>query len=61
MGLVAAGIEVTLVPASVARLRGEDVVYVPMGDEYLRSPVIVSYRADDRSDLLRKFIAFARL
>lgn len=32
-----------------------------MGDEYLRSPVIVSYRADDRSDLLRKFIAFARL
>lgn len=61
VGLVAAGIGVTLVPASVARLRGEDVVYVPMGDEDLRSPVIVSYRADDRSDLLRKFIAFARL
>ena len=61
MGLVAAGIEVTLVPASVARLRGEDIIHVPMGDEDLRSPVIVSYRADDRSDLLRKFIAFARL
>lgn len=60
VGLVAAGIGVTLVPASVARLRGEDVIYVPMGDEDLRSPVIVSYRADDRSDLLRKFIAFAR-
>lgn len=61
MGLVAAGIGVTLVPASVAHLRGEDVVYAPMGDEDLRSPVIVSYRADDWSDLLRKFIAFARL
>lgn len=60
IGLVAAGIGVTLVPASVVRLRGEDVAYVPMGDEDLRTPVIVSYRADNRSDLLRRFIAFAR-
>lgn len=60
IGLVAAGIGVTLVPASVARLRGEDVVYVPMGDADLRTPVFISYRNDDRSDLLRRFIAFAR-
>jgi DNA-binding transcriptional LysR family regulator len=60
IGLVAAGIGVTLVPASVARLRGEDVVYIPMADADLRTPVIISYRADDSSDLLSKFIAFAR-
>lgn len=60
IGLVAAGIGVTLVPASVARLRGEDVVYVPMGDTNLRTPVLISYRTDDRSDLLHRFLAFAR-
>lgn len=60
IGLVAAGIGVTLVPASVARLRGEDVTYVPLGDEGLRTPIMISYRADDRSDLLRRFLDLVR-
>jgi hypothetical protein len=31
-----------------------------MGDADLRTPVFVSYRHDDRSELLRRFIGFAR-
>ena len=59
LGLVAAGIGVTLVPASVAALRREDIAFIPSEDEALRSPVIVSHRKHDTSPLLRTFLSFA--
>jgi DNA-binding transcriptional LysR family regulator len=60
LGLVAAGVGVTLVPASVAALRREDIAFIPSQDDALRSPVIVSHRQNDTSPLLRTFLSFAR-
>jgi DNA-binding transcriptional LysR family regulator len=59
LGLVAAGVGVTLVPASVAALRRQDIAFIPSGGEALRSPVIVSHRKGDTSPLLRTFLSFA--
>jgi DNA-binding transcriptional LysR family regulator len=60
LGLVAAGMGVTLVPASVAALRREDIAFVASADERLRSPVIVSRRRTDTSPLLRTFLSLVR-
>jgi LysR family transcriptional regulator, benzoate and cis,cis-muconate-responsive activator of ben and cat genes len=59
LGLVAAGMGVTLVPASVAALRRDDISFIPSEDEALRSPVIVSHRKADTSPLLRTFLSLA--
>lgn len=53
IGLVAAGIGVTLVPASVQRLHRDDIGYTPLTDEKATSPIIASWRAGDESPLLR--------
>lgn len=52
LGLVAAGMGVCVVPASVLRLRRDDVVYRPLTDEGLASPLIMSARRGDRSEEL---------
>ncbi len=52
LGLVAAGIGITLVPASVQRLHRDDVRYVPVDAAGFVSPVIMSYRAGDVSPYL---------
>ena len=52
LGLVAAGMGVCVVPASVLRLRRDDVVYRPLEDEGLVSPLIMSMRREDRSEEL---------
>jgi DNA-binding transcriptional LysR family regulator len=44
LGLVAAGLGITLVPASVQRLHRDDVRYVPIDAPGFVSPVIMSYR-----------------
>jgi len=49
MGLVAAAVGISLVPASAQRLRSYDVVYRQIADEHVVSPVIMSYRQNDRS------------
>lgn len=54
IGLVAAGIGITLVPASVQRLHRDDIGYAPLLDPGATSPIIVSYRAGDESALLRQ-------
>jgi len=59
LGLVAADIGVTLVPRSVARLHLNDVVFLPLADSEILSPIIVSYRRDDSSTLLSAFLSFA--
>jgi len=59
IGLVAAGLGVTVVPASVQRLQRDDIVYLPLATAGFTSPVIVSCRKDDRSPFLVQAKALA--
>jgi DNA-binding transcriptional LysR family regulator len=52
IGLVAAGIGITLVPASVQRLHRDDVGYTPLLYSSATSPIAVSYRTGDTSQVL---------
>lgn len=56
LGLVAAGIGITLVPLSVQRLHRDDVRYVHIDAPGFVSPVIMSFRAGDASPLLLRAI-----
>ena len=49
LGLVAAETGVCLVPASVERLRRDNVVYRPLDEPSAVSPILMSTRRDDRS------------
>lgn len=60
LGLVAAGLGITLVPASVQRLHRNDVRYAPIDAPGFVSPVIMSYRAGDTSPHLARAIAWVR-
>lgn len=53
IGLVAAGIGITLVPASVQRLHRDDIGYTPLLDAQATSPIIVSHRVGDESAVLK--------
>jgi LysR family transcriptional regulator, benzoate and cis,cis-muconate-responsive activator of ben and cat genes len=61
LGLVAANIGVTLVPQSVSRLRLGDVVFLSLADSEILSPVIMGFRRDNETDLLRAIIRYAEL
>jgi DNA-binding transcriptional LysR family regulator len=52
VGLVAAGLGIAVVPASVQRLLRDDIAYLPLSTSGFTSPVIVSYRKDDDSPFL---------
>ncbi|MBP0630643.1 LysR family transcriptional regulator [Cupriavidus sp. AcVe19-1a] len=52
LGLVAAGVGITLVPASIQRLHRDDVRYCPIDAPGFVSPVIMSYRVGDQSPFL---------
>ncbi|MBB5220527.1 DNA-binding transcriptional LysR family regulator [Amaricoccus macauensis] len=49
LGLVAADAAVAVVPASVARLRRDNVLYLPLDEPDALSPIIMSTRHDDTS------------
>ncbi|AIY39307.1 Aromatic hydrocarbon utilization transcriptional regulator CatR (LysR family) [Collimonas arenae] len=55
IGLVAAGVGVALVPASVQGLHRADVVYRPLSNKGVFSPVIMNFRANDNSPALQNF------
>lgn len=55
IGLVAAGVGITLVPEAVKRLHRDDVVYRPLLEADVASPVIMMYRADDQSAKMARF------
>jgi DNA-binding transcriptional LysR family regulator len=59
IGLVAAGVGVVLVPASVQGLHRADVVYRPLTNKGVFSPVIMNFRSNDRSLVLQRFRAMA--
>lgn len=59
LGLVASGMGLCLVPASVHRLRPDEVVYRPLAEPQAVSPIIMSTRLQDQSSditLLRQLI-----
>ncbi|QET04696.1 LysR family transcriptional regulator [Cupriavidus pauculus] len=60
LGLVASGLGMTLVPASVQRLHRDDVRYIPIEAPGFLSPVIMSYRAGDTSPHLARTLAWVR-
>lgn len=59
IGLVAAGVGVALVPRSVQGLHRADVVYRPLVNKGVFSPVIMNFRVNDRSVLLAQLRATA--
>ena len=56
LGLVAAGVGIALVPSSVRRLGRNDVKYIVLDEAEIVSPIIVSFRSNDRSSLLARFL-----
>lgn len=60
IGLVAAGIGITLVPAPVQALQRADVAYRPLKEQGIDSPVTMNQRAGDQSPLLLAFEALVR-
>lgn len=60
IGLVAAGIGISLVPASVQRLHRDDIGYTPLLDATATSPIVISYRKDDDSPLLKRCLKLVK-
>jgi len=56
LGLVAAGVGVSVVPSSVRRLGRKDVDYLSLDEPDLTSPIIVSHRPNDESELLAQIL-----
>ncbi|MCP3748306.1 LysR family transcriptional regulator [Pseudomonas sp. SBB6] len=57
LGLVAAGLGITLVPASVQSQHRADIVYAPLPEKTAVSPIILSYRAGDNSPQVRQCLS----
>src|SRR5262245_1356583 len=60
LGLVAAGLGVSIQPASVQQLGRAGVVYRPLRGRVPHVEMGVIYRGDDRSETLRSFLSVAR-
>jgi DNA-binding transcriptional LysR family regulator len=60
LGLVAAQSGVALVPASLARLRRDDIVYRPILEKDVVSPIILSHRLGDASTEVQRLKIIAR-
>ena len=54
LGLVAAGAGICLVPSSVRRLGRDDVSYQDLDEPTVMTPIIMSFRTNDKSELLEK-------
>jgi DNA-binding transcriptional LysR family regulator len=61
LSLVAAGLGVTVVPASMSRLEAEGVVYRPIDPSaQLTAPLNLAYRRDEISAAVRRFVALVQ-
>lgn len=60
LGLVAAGVGVSLVPRSVQKMRGEDVIYRPLSEKGVSAPVVLYHRLGDSSESLTHFLDTVR-
>ena len=59
IGLVAAGLGVTLVPGAVQRMSREDVVFVPLDEPEFTSPIMMSWLKDNTSAFIQDVVALA--
>ena len=57
LGLVAAGLGITIVPKSLEYLREKEISYIPFEDRLLTSPVIMNVRHFDKSELLETLLS----
>jgi DNA-binding transcriptional LysR family regulator len=57
IGLVAAGIGITLVPASVQVLHRSDIDYAPLQESQATSPIVISRRVGEASPALKHCLA----
>lgn len=60
LGLVASGMGICVVPASIRRLGRDDVRFLDL-DEPFSSPIILSYRRNDGSTLLRQLLKLMQI
>ena len=60
MPLVAAGLGVSIVPQSTARILSDAVVHVPIDGDAPRALIGLAHRRDDRSPAVQNFVAVAR-
>jgi len=60
IGLVSAGIGLTVVPQSVRQLHAPGVIYVDLTDRGARADIALAWRKSDQSDILRVFVALAK-
>ena len=60
IGLVSAGLGVSILPASCEHIRVEGVRFVPLADRDASSDVHVACRRDERSALVRRFVELRR-
>ena len=60
LGLVAAGVGICLVPSSVRGLGRSDVVYLELDEPKIVSPIIMSYRSNDKSPFLAELRKLVR-
>jgi DNA-binding transcriptional LysR family regulator len=56
VGLVAAGLGVSILPASCEHIQVAGVVYVPLADPAAMSEIHVAHQRDERSPLVAKFV-----
>lgn len=56
LGLVASGAGICIVPASVKKLGREDLAYIDLDEPGISSPIIMSYRSNDKSALLAQLL-----
>jgi DNA-binding transcriptional LysR family regulator len=54
LSLVATGTGISIVPASVQRFSRDEIRYIELHEPTMRSPIIMSYRRNDRSALLQR-------
>ncbi len=60
IGLVAAGIGISIVPESVKRLHRDDIAYVNLQAQGFTSPIMLSWRKNDQSNFLKSAIGLFR-
>lgn len=56
LGLVAAGEGLTIVPKTLEHLRGQEITYIPFEEGILTSPIVMSIRHFDKSELLETLL-----
>lgn len=56
LSLVATGAGISIVPASVQRFSRDEIRYIELDEATMRSPIIMSYRRNDRSALLQRLV-----